>query len=181
MVNGRTVVGSYEVIKTLGSGDFAVVYEVTEGSDSCALKLAHASEFALQRLETEAEALSQLDHPGVPQLVARGDDNGSPFIVMSLVPGETLRSGLEERATLNTLYGDVEALAVVESLLEILVHLDERGALVHRDIKSANVMVRRTDLRASLIDFGFAKQHGTSDIRSGDSFSRVGLPGTALQ
>jgi uncharacterized protein len=129
----------------------------------------------LLRLETEADALSQLDHAGVPRFVSRGEHNGSPYFLMGLVTNaQTLRSGLDERAHLNSLYSDVEALAVVEGLLEILAHLNERGELVHRDIKSANVMVRRTDLRPSLIDFGFAKKHGTSDIRSGDSFFRVG-------
>lgn len=174
MIESGARIGDYEVVGTLGSGDFAVVYEVTDESERYALKLAHSSDFALQRLETEADALSKLEHPGIPRLVSRGEHNGLPFIVMSLVPGETLHRGLEERAALNTLYGDVETLAVVESLLEILVHLETHGALVHRDIKSANVMVRRTDLRAALIDFGFAKKHGTTDIRSGDSFWRVG-------
>lgn len=168
-------IGDYEVIRALGSGDFAVVYEVTDGADPYALKLAHRSDFALLRLNTEGDALDQLDHPGVPRLISRGEHDGAPYLLMSLVGNaQTLKAGLDEQASRNSVYSDVETLEVVEGLLEILVHLKERGDLVHRDIKSANVMIRRTDLRPSLLDFGFAKAHGSSDIRSGDSFFRVG-------
>jgi HD superfamily phosphohydrolase len=91
---------------------------------------------------------------------------------MSLAPGRTLRSIVEERAEVGSVHGDIEAMLLLRDLLSIIAHIHERG-LVHRDIKDANMLTAGPGM-TSLIDFGFCKEAGTSAIRSTDSFWRVG-------
>lgn len=71
------------------------------------------------------------------------------------------------------MFGDVEALQILTGLLDVLAYIADES-VVHRDIKAANVMATSSSSRVSVIDFGFSKANGTSEIRMDDSFWRAG-------
>ena len=171
--SGTVVLGSYRVIEKLGSGDFADVYKVTDGEQTYALKWASDRKGAEQRLRNEIEVLQRLDHKRIPSYVADGVEESRPYLVMTLAPGETLQALLRSRSEAGGAHGQIEVLAFLRDLLSILDHLHEEG-LVHRDIKSANVLASMSLASVSLIDFGFAKEDGSTEIRFDDSFWRAG-------
>lgn len=169
-----THIGQWEVLNTLGQGDFAIVYKVRFQDVEFALKLCVAdNHFALERIALEESALQQLDHPYIPKLQSSGTYQDRPYLVMSLGHGVTLKSEIERIASVGAVYGDIVAMQILERLLRAVAHVHERG-LVHRDIKDANVMATATGDRLTLIDFGFCKPIGLSELRSPDSFWRVG-------
>ena len=119
-----------------------------------AIKLLHA-EFAERpdrraRFETEARAISSLNHPHICTLFDIGDQDGRAFLVMEYLEGETL----DDRLTRGPLPLD----DVLRYALEIAGALDHahRQRIIHRDIKPSNVML--TASGAKLLDFGLAKR-----------------------
>ena len=167
-------IGTYTVVGSLGRGTFAEAFRVTadDGSE-CALKRNLVDDAThRERLRNEIRVLRELEHPGVPGYIDAGSPE-EPYVVMGLAPGATVASNIEAKKSMGSVHGDIEALQILRGLLEILVHLGERG-VVHRDIKAANVMTTQSASRVSLIDFGFAKAQGKADIRMDDSFFRAG-------
>ncbi|MBN9102324.1 MAG: protein kinase [Pseudonocardia sp.] len=167
-------VGTWIVQARLGSGDFGAVYRVKSNDVEGALKMPNAtSPAATARLDFERIALEALQHKGVPALIADGLHNDTPFIVMSIAPGISIQHHVERNAQLGRLFGDIETLGILTSLLETVEHVHARR-LVHRDIKGANVLYDARLSQVTLLDFGFCKEAGRSDTRSEDSFWRVG-------
>lgn len=164
---------SYRVIEKLGSGDFADVYKVTNGEKTFALKWASDRKGAERRLKNEIDVLRRLEHKGIPAYVDDGMESGRPYLVMSLAGGRTLSDLLRSRSEADAVHGQIEVLAFLRDLLGILEHVHAKG-LVHRDIKSANALASVSLSSVSLIDFGFAKEDGSTEIRFDDSFWRAG-------
>ena len=103
------------------------------------------------RLLEEARISARLQHPAIATFYEAGEQDGVAFIAMEYVPGETLRDRIRR--------GKIpapEALGIVASILEGLVHAHALGVL-HRDIKPENVMVASPGF-GRLLDFGIAKQ-----------------------
>lgn len=167
-------VGQWRVMEELGRGDFATVYRVQSDEGEFALKLcAVDSRAGPERMQREEAALQKLDHPNIPRFAQSGTYDGRPYIVMSLARGQTLKAAVEEHERRGALHGDIHAMEILEKLLEAVAHVHEQN-LVHRDIKDANVLTTSSDGSVILIDFGFCKTAGMSEIISGDSFFRVG-------
>src|SRR5262249_18713920 len=101
------------------------------------------------RFDREARAISQLTHPHICTLHDVGEHDGTAFLVMELLEGETLASRLEKGAL-----PTAQALTVA---IEVASALDaaHRAGIVHRDLKPGNVML--TKAGAKLLDFGLAK------------------------
>ena len=102
---GRKVGGRYQIVKLLGKGGMAAVYQALDErlGRHIALKvistmLDHemAGEF-LARFEREARALAQLNHPNIVKVHDYGEDNGKPYLVMEYLSGGTLKKYLGER------------------------------------------------------------------------------------
>jgi serine/threonine protein kinase len=111
-------------------------------------ELAHNAQLKV-RFEREARAISQLSHPNICTLHDVGEENGTSFLVMELLEGETLAQRLER--------GALPLQEVLRFGVQIAVALDRahRQHVVHRDLKPANVMLTRSG--AKLLDFGLAK------------------------
>jgi HD superfamily phosphohydrolase len=166
--------GPYSVVRPLGEGDFASVFLVSnEEQGSYALKWSAASKDAEARLGNEIEVLRALDHKGVPSYHDEGEHDNRPYFVMGQAPGDTVQAVLAARAQAGGAHGQLETLQLLRGLLEALVHVHNKG-WVHRDIKAANVLCIASMTAVTLIDFGFAKEVGTSETRVDDSFWRAG-------
>ena len=150
-----TKLGPYEIQSPLGAGGMGEVYRAkdTRLNRTVAIKVlsTHLSDNPeiRQRFEREARAISALNHPHICQLYDLGSQNGTDFLVMEFLEGETLADRLGKGAMP---LGDV--LQIGTAVAEALAFAHRQG-IVHRDLKPSNIML--TPGGAKLMDFGLAK------------------------
>jgi len=151
--------GPYEVLAPLGAGGMGEVYRSRDSrlNRDVALKVipresSHDSE-RIRRFEREARAAGTLSHPNVCAVYDLGLHEGSPFVVMELLEGETLRETLQNGAVPLR-----KALAYAAQAAEGLAAAHAKG-IVHRDLKPENIFVMK-DGRVKVLDFGLAKLTG---------------------
>ncbi len=137
-------VGPYRVIQQLGQGGMATVYKAYHASLDryVALKVMHAA-FSedpsfLARFQREARVVAKLDHPNIVPIFDFADHDGSPYLVMKFIEGETLKARLGR----GPLARD-EGLRIVDAVGQALSYAHGRGIL-HRDIKPSNVLLSPT-------------------------------------
>ena len=154
-VTAGTRFGPYEVQSQLGAGGMGEVYRAkdTRLDRIVAIKIlaAHLSSSPelKQRMEREARAISALNHPSICHLYDIGSQDGTDFLVMEFLEGETLADRLRKSAM--ALPGILKTgIAVCEAL-----EAAHRNGIVHRDLKPGNIML--TPSGAKLMDFGLAK------------------------
>ncbi len=147
----------YRLIEKIGSGGMGEVFkaEDTKLARTVALKVlpagANDDVTAKRRFLKEAQAASALNHPNIVTIHAIEQAEGVDFIVMEFIEGETLKAIIERAGALP-----------LQNLLDIGIQVaDALGAaheigLVHRDVKSANILVTPRG-RAKVLDFGLAK------------------------
>jgi eukaryotic-like serine/threonine-protein kinase len=153
-----TKLGPYEIQSPLGAGGMGEVYRAldTRLGRTVAVKVlaSHLSSSPelKQRMEREARAISSLNHPHICQLYDIGSQNGTDYLVMEFLEGETLAERLRNGAMpLADVYKI--GIAVAEALA-----VAHRSGIVHRDLKPGNIML--TQGGAKLMDFGLAKPLG---------------------
>jgi TolB-like protein/predicted Ser/Thr protein kinase len=156
---GSTIAGKYRIIEELGRGGMGVVYkaEDTKLKRTVALKflppeLTHIPDVK-ERFMREAQAAAALDHPNICTVYEFDEAEEKTFISMAYVEGQSLRKKLES----GPLELD-EALRIALQVAEGLKIAHKKG-VVHRDIKSANIMVTE-DNQAKIMDFGLARMAG---------------------
>ncbi len=152
----------YTIEAPLGQGGMGCVYRAhdTRLGRRVALKVISdgprdGQADANARLLREARAAAALDHPNAVSIFDVGEYEGTPFIVMELVSGRTLRGAVGDAS--------VPAATCVAELADVaraLAVAHKRG-LVHRDIKPENVMVREDGV-VKVLDFGIARRQGGS-------------------
>ncbi|MDO5049292.1 MAG: serine/threonine-protein kinase [Actinomycetaceae bacterium] len=147
--------GGYELLRPLGKGGAAVVWEVVdEGGAHFALKLLHpaiaADPSSRQRLAREASTLNRIRNKGVASVVDLETDGSHPFVVTELIRGLTLRDELRESGPM----GFEEALTIARSLKSTLEAVHAAG-VIHRDLKPSNIILG--EQCPVLIDFGIAQ------------------------
>ena len=150
--------GPYEVLAPLGAGGMGEVYRAKDKrlDRTVALKVLPqhlaADPDLRQRFEREARAVSSLNHPHICALFDVGRQEGTDFLVMEYLEGETFAARLSR--------GPLPTEQVLRYGIEIADALDKahRQGIVHRDLKPGNVMLTKSG--AKLLDFGLAKLHG---------------------
>ena len=180
--------GKYRIISSLGRGGFGITYLAeqvmtkrkvcikeffpkdyyTREGDTSQLTLASAGfAEAMNRYKAkfikEAQTIAAIDHPNIIHIFDAFEDNGTAYYVMEYIDGVSLSSIVKERGAMS------EAMAVdyIRQVAAALEYIHNRQ-IMHLDIKPGNIMVRKDDDRAILIDFGLSKHY---DEKSGEATS----------
>lgn len=151
---GRNL-GPYRILSLLGAGGMGEVYKASDGrlNRIVAVKVLpqHFSddpEFR-QRLKREARTVASLSHPNICPLFDVGRQDGTDYLVMEYLDGETLSTRLER--------GPLPLDQALRASIEIVEALDtaHRHGIVHRDLKPGNIMLTKSGVK--LLDFGLAR------------------------
>lgn len=133
-----------------------MLVDVPEGADEGAL-------YHAQRFEEECKLLQSLAFPGIPAFVESFQEEQRSIIVMEFIEGVDLEKQVADQMTLAGTYlptrQAVEYTIQVARILEFM-HAHRPRPVIHRDIKPANIIVRHSDDRIYLVDFGLAREVG---------------------
>jgi serine/threonine protein kinase len=165
-----TTIGSYVVRHEIGNGGMGAVYlvEHTMLGRKAALKVLHpemsANQEMVQRFFNEARAASAIKSPGIVEIYDFGyHTNGSAYIVMELLEGESLSMRLNRYRSQQVPQAlpSSQALIIARQIASALAPA-HRAGIVHRDLKPDNIyLVPDTEAasgeRAKILDFGIAK------------------------
>lgn len=151
------VVGRFELLRELGRGGFGVVFAARDRelgrlvAFKALRRSSRARPDAIEKpLREEAEAAARLNHPNVVTLHDYGLHEGTPYLILELLEGETLHERLKRGAL-----GPDEAIGIAADMARGLVHAHAQGVL-HRDLKPANVILTAQG-GTKILDFGLAR------------------------
>ena len=149
-------IAHYRIVEPIGAGGMGAVYKAYDNKlqRTVAIKLL-PSEYVSQqdrrrRFFQEARAASALNHPHILTIYEVGEDNGTPYIAMEYIEGQTLRNKIKNNGLQLK-----EALDIAIQIAAGLARAHESG-IIHRDLKPENLMLSR-DGYAKILDFGLAK------------------------
>ena len=172
--------GKYRIERILGQGGFGITYLATDVTlnRKVAIKEFFLKEFCLRntmasvfvsnptnsefverylsKFLKEARTLANLRHENIIQVYEFFEENNTAYYVMEYIEGETLQEIVTRKGKLV----EQEALGYMNQVAEALEYIHSLR-INHLDVKPANIMVRKSDGRAVLIDFGGAKQYDT--------------------
>src|SRR5581483_3726595 len=146
----------FEVLRVLGKGGMGTVYLARDPrlDRPVALKVLHAEDVATDerraRFLREARTAAAIRHPNVATIYEVGESAGLPFIVMEYCEGETLSQRLR-----NTRLETPQFLNIAKQIAAGVAAAHEHG-IVHRDLKSANIIIEPSG-HVKILDFGLAK------------------------
>jgi serine/threonine-protein kinase len=178
-----TQLGSHEITALLGKGGMGEVYRATDTKlkREVAIKIL-PDEFSrdpdrVSRFQREAEVLALLNHPNIAAIYDLDEANGSRFLVLELVEGETLA----ERIRRGPIPID-EALNIGSHICGALEAAHEKG-VIHRDLKPANIKVTPS-AQVKVLDFGLAKamqmSPATADFSNSPTLMSGSTPGIIM-
>lgn len=155
-------IGGYKVLKALGAGGMASVYqaESPDGSE-VALKFLHPQiandPNARKRLQREADAINRVSSSGVAKVFEVNTAGQTPYVAMELIRGVTIAEDVSANGTWDL----PDLIDLAQWLAKILEELHHAG-VVHRDIKPANIMIAQQG--PVLIDFGISQTPGAERL-----------------
>ncbi len=158
--------GSYSLEKELGSGAMGTVYRARNDKTGqrVAIKVLSfglgQNKKARERFEREIDVLSQLDHPNIVKYVNHGRYQGTEYVAMEFIDGETLDGVMLRRGRFTW----EEVVEMGRQVCSALQHAHHQG-IVHRDLKPSNLMITR-DGRVKITDFGIAKDLDETGLTS---------------
>ena len=166
---GALLANRYRIVRQLGQGGMGSVWlvEDTQLDDKpFAVKMLPSilvsNKRAYRQLKDEALVAMQLVHPNIVQIRAFEENDGNPFLVMDYVDGQTLDDYLAEHTGTTGVFpvagglSEAEVLRILRPIAAALDYAHGEG-VVHRDVKPANVMIRK-DGHPYILDFGIARE-----------------------
>jgi tRNA A-37 threonylcarbamoyl transferase component Bud32 len=154
-------VGRYHIVEQLGAGGMATVYKAYDSrlERDVAVKFIRSDivkdEMFLKRFEREAKALARLSHPYIVKVLDYGEHEGSPYLVMEYIRGDTLKGKLGRPIPWR------EACRMLIPVADALDYTHKQN-IVHRDVKPSNFLVSDSN-HLMLSDFGIAKMLDTPE------------------
>jgi serine/threonine-protein kinase len=183
-VEGTVIAGQYRIGERMGTGASGVIYDAMRIADGLpvAIKLLRAATAhdvsASDRLRRESEALGLSWHPNVVEVIDHGHlTDGTSYLVMELLRGETLATRLEGRVRISAR----ELLPIATQMAEALVAIHAAG-VVHRDLKPSNIYLvpdpeaGPSSERVKVLDFGIARVEW-EEMRITNMGAPLGTPG----
>lgn len=164
---GQVIAGRYRVLRRLGAGGMADVYladDTTLGRQVAVkvlLKRYAGDESFVERFRREAQAAARINHPNIVNIYDWGPVDGTYYIVMEYVEGETLKDHIRREGR----YPPGEAVRIALELLAG-VQVAHGVHIVHRDIKSQNILIDRAGT-VKVTDFGIAKADDSQMTEAG--------------
>lgn len=155
--SGLTFGGRYQLLSRIAIGGMGEVWQATDLviGRTVAIKILKDEYLGdpgfLERFRAEARHAALVNHEGIANVYDYGEEEGSAFLVMELVPGEALSTVLERERVLST----DQVLDIVAQTASAL-HAAHQAGLVHRDIKPGNLLLT-PDGRVKITDFGIAR------------------------
>ncbi len=174
--------GRYRIVDAIGNGGFGITYiaeQTLAGRNVCIKEFfpkefynrdedsSHVSLGSLGSAENmdaykakfmkEAKTIARLDHPNIIHIHDVFEENNTAYYVMEFIAGESLNDIVKRRGALP----EAEAIGYIREVAAALEHIHDQS-IMHLDIKPANIMIRKRDNRAILIDFGLSKQYDTA-------------------
>ena len=155
--SGLTFGGRYQLSSRVAIGGMGEVWQATDLviGRTVAIKILKDEYLGdpgfLERFRAEARHAALVNHEGIANVFDYGEEDGSAFLVMELVPGEALSTILERERVLST----DRVLDIVAQTANAL-HAAHSAGLVHRDIKPGNLLIT-PDGRVKITDFGIAR------------------------
>ncbi|MDG2186192.1 MAG: protein kinase [Mariniblastus sp.] len=169
-------IGEYRLDRPIGSGGMGVVWKATEEATGRVVALKRlnnqmlADEDSVKRFLREAKLAAQISHPRVTFIYGAGEVNGQPYIVMELMPGDTLADLVEEQGPFTIRQSVDNTLDVVEGLIAA-----HRMGVIHRDVKPSNCFLD-ADQTVKIGDFGLSKSLGSGDANLTQTGTFMGTP-----
>ncbi|MCR2794217.1 serine/threonine protein kinase [Microbacterium sp. zg.Y625] len=154
---GVTFGGRYELDSRIAIGGMGEVWEATDHviGRTVAIKILKDEYMGdpgfLERFRAEARHAALVNHEGIASVFDYGEENGSAFLVMELVPGEALSTILEREGSL-----PVDKTLDIVAQTSMALQAAHAAGLVHRDIKPGNLLIT-PDGRVKITDFGIAR------------------------
>ncbi len=173
---GETV-GKYQVLANLGSGGFGTVFLARDTwiDKKVAIKVPHRQTGDADDLLQEPRLLAALDHPNIVGILTAERTDGTFFIVMEYVKGESLEAVLDREKSLDV----PRALNYAVQILKGVEHAHD-AQILHRDLRPANVLISESGV-LKVADFGTSRllerSHATTVIGSPPVHGAGGVPG----
>ena len=171
-------VGRFIVIGKLGEGAFGTVYRATDPQldREVAIKVPRAGTLTnqtdIERFLREAKAAATMHHPNICPVYEVGTANGRPFIVMALVPGQSLADHLKQRPV----PFPARQSALIIRKLALALDLAHQKGIVHRDLKPANILIDDERKDVVVMDFGLARRESRDAAQLTQSGILMGTP-----
>lgn len=167
----------YQILRSLGQGGMGVTYLAWDTNQAIAQGTGQQRQLlapvrvlkemnadlrevpkAQELFEREARILKNLHHPGIPKFFDTFSEDGKKYLVMELIHGQDLEQRVYQQGPMSL----KEAVRCMIQTCEVLAYLhQQRPPIIHRDIKPANLIMRYSDQRIIVLDFGAVKEIGT--------------------
>lgn len=167
------LIDGYEVLGIIAQGGMGEIYTAIKDNHIVAIKTLLKIPFMdnddiKNRFLREMKILHSLQHPQIVKALGKGFHNGRPYLFLEYIPGQNLRSLIDNTG----IVPKDTIICILESVSQALGYIHKRG-FVHRDLKPANIILRDNGCDAILADFGLAKH-----LENRQDLTNTGIIGT---